>query len=140
MRDFAASPSAYRLRNPILLALDVATAERAVDLVQDLTPVGGTIVSDQSYSEGDQDFKAQLTVIKTKKPQLIMVPGYYTEVGLIARQARELGITVPMLGGDGWVSDRLLEIAQDALNGSFLVNHYCRVSAVVGSRVRSVPG
>jgi branched-chain amino acid transport system substrate-binding protein len=86
--------------------------------------MGGTIVSDQSYSEGDQDFKAQLTVIKTKNPQLIMIPGYYTEVGLIARQARELGIAVPMLGGDGWVSDRLLEIAQDALNGSFLVNHY----------------
>ena len=86
--------------------------------------LGGTIVSDESYSEGDQDFKAQLTVIKTKKPQFIFIPGYYTEVGLIARQARELGLTVPMLGGDGWVSDRLLEIAQDALNGSYLVNHY----------------
>ena len=86
--------------------------------------MGGTIVSDESYSEGDQDFKAQLTVIKGKKPQFIFVPGYYTEVGLIARQARELGITVPLLGGDGWVSDRLLEIAQDALNGSYFVNHY----------------
>ncbi len=86
--------------------------------------MGGTIVSDEAYSEGDQDFKAQLTVIKGKKPEFIFVPGYYTEVGLIARQARELGITVPMLGGDGWVSDRLLEIAQDALNGSFFVNHY----------------
>jgi len=86
--------------------------------------LGGTIVSDESYSEGDQDFKAQLTVIKSKKPEFIFIPGYYTEVGLIARQAKELGLNVPMLGGDGWVSDRLLEIAQDALNGSFLVNHY----------------
>lgn len=86
--------------------------------------MGGTIVTDQSYSEGDQDFKAQLTVIKSKKPEFIFIPGYYTEVGLIARQARELGLNVPMLGGDGWVSDRLLEIAQDALNGSYLVNHY----------------
>ena len=86
--------------------------------------LGGTIVSDESYSEGDQDFRAQLTVIRTKNPQFIMVPGYYTEVGLIARQARELGIKVPMLGGDGWVSDRLLDIAQDALDGSYLVNHY----------------
>ncbi len=86
--------------------------------------MGGTIVSDESYSEGDQDFRAQLTVIRTKNPQFIMVPGYYTEVGLIARQARELGIKVPMLGGDGWVSDRLLDIAQDALDGSYLVNHY----------------
>jgi len=86
--------------------------------------MGGTIVADESYSEGDQDFKAQLTVLKGKKPEFIFVPGYYTEVGLIGRQARELGITVPMLGGDGWVSDRLLEIAQDALNGSYFVNHY----------------
>jgi len=86
--------------------------------------MGGTIVADESYSEGDQDFKAQLTNIKGKKPEFIFVPGYYTEVGLIARQARELGLTVPMLGGDGWVSVRLLEIAQDALNGSYFVNHY----------------
>ena len=86
--------------------------------------MGGLIVSDEAYSEGDQDFKAQLTVIKSKKPEFIFVPGYYTEVGLIARQARELGITAPMLGGDGWVSERLLEIAQDALNGSYFVNHY----------------
>ena len=86
--------------------------------------MGGTIVQDESYSEGDQDFKAQLTVLKSKKPEFIFIPGYYTEVGLIARQARELGLNVPMLGGDGWVSERLLEIAQDALNGSYLVNHY----------------
>jgi len=86
--------------------------------------MGGTIVADEAYSEGDQDFKAQLTNIKAKKPEFIFVPGYYTEVGLIARQARELGLTVPLLGGDGWVSDRLLEIAQDALNGSYFVNHY----------------
>jgi len=86
--------------------------------------LGGTIISDESYSEGDQDFKAQLTVIKSKKPQFLMVPGYYTDVGLIARQAREIGLDVPMLGGDGWVSDELLEIAQGSLNGSYMVNHY----------------
>lgn len=86
--------------------------------------IGGTIVADAAYAEGDQDFKAQLTKIKAKNPQFIMVPGYYTEVGLIARQARELGITAPLLGGDGWVSDKLLEIAEDALNGSYFVNHF----------------
>lgn len=86
--------------------------------------LGGTVVIDDAYSEGDQDFKAQLTKIKAKNPQFIMVPGYYTEVGLIARQARELGITAPLLGGDGWVSDKLLEIAEDALNGSYFVNHF----------------
>ena len=86
--------------------------------------MGGTVAVDEAYAAGDQDFKAQLTVIKTKRPDFIMVPGYYTEVALIARQARELGITVPLLGGDGWVSDRLLDIAQDALNGSYFVSHY----------------
>jgi branched-chain amino acid transport system substrate-binding protein len=86
--------------------------------------LGGTVVADVAYAEGDQDFKAQLTAIKAKKPQFIMVPGYYTEVGLIARQAKELGIDAPLLGGDGWVSDKLLEIAEDALNGSYFVNHF----------------
>jgi len=85
---------------------------------------GGTIVADEAYSEGDQDFKAQLTVLKSKRPQFLVVPGYYTEVGLIARQAKELGLDVPFLGGDGWVSARLLEIAQNSLDGSFFVNHY----------------
>ena len=86
--------------------------------------MGGTVVADAAYAEGDQDFKAQLTVIKAKRPQFIMVPGYYTEVGLIARQARELGIDVPLLGGDGWVSDKLLEIAEHSLDGSYFVNHF----------------
>jgi branched-chain amino acid transport system substrate-binding protein len=86
--------------------------------------LGGTVIADAAYSEGDQDFKAQLTMLKAKRPQFIFVPGYYTEVGLIARQARELGIDVPLLGGDGWVSDKLLEIAQNALDGSYFVNHF----------------
>ncbi|MCX5800123.1 MAG: ABC transporter substrate-binding protein [Candidatus Eisenbacteria bacterium] len=85
---------------------------------------GGKIVADESYSEGDIDFKAQLTAIRAKSPDVIFVPGYYTEVGLIARQARELGITVPLLGGDGWVSDRLIEIGGSALNGCYFTNHY----------------
>jgi branched-chain amino acid transport system substrate-binding protein len=86
--------------------------------------LGGNIVADAAYSEGDQDFKAQLTMLKAKRPQFIFIPGYYTEVGLIARQTRELGIDVPMLGGDGWVSDKLLEIAQNSLDGSYFVNHF----------------
>jgi branched-chain amino acid transport system substrate-binding protein len=86
--------------------------------------LGGTIVDDQSYKAGDQDFKAQLTAIKGKKPQGIYVPGYYTDVALIARQARELGLTVPLMGGDGWDSAKLYEIARGALEGSYFSNHY----------------
>ena len=86
--------------------------------------LGGEIVSDQSFKAGDQDFKAQLTSIKNKKPDLIYVPAYYTDVALIGRQARELGIKVPLAGGDGWDSTKLYEIAQGALDGSFFSNHY----------------
>jgi branched-chain amino acid transport system substrate-binding protein len=86
--------------------------------------LGGKIVADESYKAGDQDFKAQLTSIKNKKPQAIYVPGYYTDVALIARQARELGIKVPLMGGDGWDSAKLYEIAKGALDGSYFSNHY----------------
>jgi branched-chain amino acid transport system substrate-binding protein len=86
--------------------------------------LGGSIVDDQSYKAGDQDFKAQLTAIKAKSPQAIYVPGYYTDVGLIARQARELGIKAPLMGGDGWDSSKLFEIGGKAIEGSYFSNHY----------------
>lgn len=85
---------------------------------------GGEIVIDQSYSAGDIDFKSQLTAIRTKNPEAIFVPGYYTEVGLIARQAKELGIQAPLLGGDGWDSPKLKEIGGEAINQSYFSNHY----------------
>ena len=85
---------------------------------------GGSIVGEQAYNEGDSDFRSQLTALKANNPEAIFVPGYYTEVGSIARQARELGITVPLLGGDGWVSDQLLKIGGEALNGCYYSNHF----------------
>lgn len=92
--------------------------------VDSFRKMGGTVVGDQSYSAQDIDFKAQLTALRTLKPQAIFVPGYYTDVGLIARQARELGLNVPLLGGDGWDSAKLYEIGGDALQGSYFSNHY----------------
>ena len=86
--------------------------------------LGGQIVTEQSYGSGDTDFRSQLTAIKAKKPQAIYLPGYYTEAGLIARQARELGLKVPILGGDGWESDQLLGIGGAALEGCFYSNHF----------------
>jgi len=86
--------------------------------------LGGEIVTDQSYKAGDQDFKAQLTAIKNKSPEAIYVPGYYTDVALIARQARELGMKQPLLGGDGWDSQKLYEIGGKAIEGSYYSNHY----------------
>lgn len=87
---------------------------------------GGEIVVDQSYSAGDIDFKSQLTAIRAAEPDLILVPGYYTEIGLIARQSRELGISAPLLGGDGWDSPQLNEIGGAALKGSYFVSHFAQ--------------
>ncbi|MHA3773856.1 ABC transporter substrate-binding protein [Verrucomicrobiota bacterium sgz303538] len=91
---------------------------------ENFTKNGGTIVSEQSYSSGDKDFKAQLTSIKSANPDAIVVSGYYTEAGLIASQARQLGITVPLLGGDGWDSPSLVEVAGKAIDGSYFSNHF----------------
>lgn len=88
------------------------------------TKMGGQISDNESYSSGDVDFKAQLTNIKNTNPDAIYVPGYYTDVGLIARQAREVGLTVPLLGGDGWDSEKLYEIGGAALDGCYFSNHY----------------
>jgi branched-chain amino acid transport system substrate-binding protein len=88
------------------------------------TKMGGRIVSEPSYSQGDSDFNAQLNTIKAAAPDVIFVPGYYTEVGTIARQARDQGIKVPLLGGDGWDSPKLFESAGTALEGAYFSNHY----------------
>jgi branched-chain amino acid transport system substrate-binding protein len=88
------------------------------------TAGGGTIVKSQEYSTGDKDFRAQLTSIKAAHPDAIFLPGYYGEVSLIARQARQFGIKAPLLGGDGWVGESLLKVAGNALDGCFFSNHY----------------
>lgn len=87
---------------------------------------GGEIVSERSYSGGgkDKDFRAQLTSIKASSPQAIFVPGYYTEVGLIGKQARTLGLKIPLMGGDGWDSPKLAEIAGSALDGCYFSTHF----------------
>ena len=92
--------------------------------IENFKKMGGNIVSNESYSEGDTDFSAQLTSIKSKNPQAVFLPGYYTEVGLVVRQAKKLGLTVPFMGGDGWDSPKLIEIGGEALNGSYYSNHF----------------
>lgn len=86
--------------------------------------LGGQIVADERYTSGDIEFRAQLTTIRAAEPDAVFVPGYYTEVGLIAKQARELGLDVPLLGGDGWDSTKTLEIGGDAVEGYYFSNHY----------------
>jgi len=86
---------------------------------------GGKILAEESYQTKDTDFKAVLTRIKQLNPDVVYVPGYYEEVGKILKQARELGIDKPFMGGDGWDAPQLLDIAgKDALNNTFISNHY----------------
>jgi branched-chain amino acid transport system substrate-binding protein len=86
--------------------------------------MGGKIASEQAFNGGDQDFSAQLTTIRDTKPDALYVPGYYTDVGNVAVQARKLGIKVPLLGGDGWDSAQLAAIGGDSIEGSYYSNHY----------------
>ena len=88
------------------------------------TADGGTVALEQRYSEGEKDFRAQLTAIKAAGVDGLFVPGYYAEAGLICRQARELGLNVPIFGGDGWESPELMEIGGRAVEGTHFVTHY----------------
>ena len=88
------------------------------------TAAGGRVISQIKYAEGDSDFSAQLTTIRPLKPDVLFVPGYYTDAGLIARQARGLGLESILLGADGWDSPKLPEIGGTAVEGSYFSNHY----------------
>ena len=85
--------------------------------------LGGTIVARESYQAGDNSFKTQLSNIKNANPDIVFLPGYYTEVALIVTQARELGITCPFIGGDGWDSDVTLKSGGKAVEGCYFTNH-----------------
>lgn len=85
---------------------------------------GGKVVQFLSYNDGDTDFKAQLTKINSDKPDVLVLPDYYNVVGLIAKQAREMGIESQFLGGDGWESEDLIKIGGDAVDGALYINHY----------------
>ncbi len=85
---------------------------------------GGAVVSEKNYTSGDKDFKAQLTAIKSDNPDAIFVPGYYTEAALICQQARQLGITVPIFGGDGWEAPELISLGRDAVEGTYFSTHF----------------
>ena len=81
-------------------------------------------MSEQSYTQGDADFKGQLSTIKAAEPDVIYIPGYYGDVALIAKQARMIGLTQPLLGGDGWDAPELWQLGGDALNGAYISTHY----------------
>jgi branched-chain amino acid transport system substrate-binding protein len=113
--------------NSVALLTDV-TSPYSVGLAdyfrKAFTAGGGTILVEQKYSSGGKDFNAQLTAIKGAGAKAIFVPGYYTEAGLICRQARELGLNIPIFGGDGWESTKLVDIGGDAMEGTYFSTHF----------------
>ena len=87
--------------------------------------LGGKVVMEEAFVAKDQDFKATITNIKTANADIIYIPAYYEEVGKIVKQARELGITQPILGTDGWDDTKVVDIADaDALNNTYFITHY----------------
>lgn len=91
---------------------------------ESFTSLGGRIVADQKYGEGDKDFAAQLTAIKATAPDLLVVTGYYTEAALICRQARQLGLNIPILGGDGCDAPELISIGGRDVEGFHVSTHF----------------
>jgi branched-chain amino acid transport system substrate-binding protein len=85
---------------------------------------GAIVVREQSYSSGDTDFRAQLTSIKAAGPDVVFLPGYYPEVGIILKEARQLGIAVPFIGCEAWDSPTLLQVAGKAADGCYFSNQF----------------
>jgi branched-chain amino acid transport system substrate-binding protein len=93
-------------------------------LRQDFTARGGEIVAEQKYTEGDKDFRAQLTAIRATKPDVIAATGFYTEAALICIQARSLGLDIPFIGGDGWEAPQLVELGGKAVEGTYYSTYF----------------
>jgi branched-chain amino acid transport system substrate-binding protein len=86
---------------------------------------GGQVIAEEAYAAKDTEFRTQITSLKNKNPEFVYIPGYYEEAGLILKQAKELGLNASFMGGDGWDSPTLVEIAgADALDNAYITNHY----------------
>jgi branched-chain amino acid transport system substrate-binding protein len=103
--------------SPYSVGLSKVLRERFVAL-------GGSVVAEQRFAEGDKDFRAQLTAIRAAKPDVIAATGFYTEAALICIQARSLGLDVPVIGGDGWEAPQLTELGGKAVEGTFYSTYF----------------
>jgi branched-chain amino acid transport system substrate-binding protein len=117
-----------KLKAQRIFTLTDVKQDYSIDLLKffkdEFTKLGGTIVGEQSYSTGDIDFRAQLTPIRGAKPDAVYVPGYYQEVALIVKQGRQIGLTMPFIGCDGWANQTLIAIGGKAIDGCFFTNHF----------------
>ncbi|GMG95315.1 ABC transporter substrate-binding protein [Tepidimicrobium xylanilyticum] len=94
------------------------------DSFKELTGDENSIVAKAAYNTGDQDFTAQLTNVSSANPDVIFAPGNYGESALLIKQARDQGITIPILGGDTWESPEFLSIGGDAVEGAVFSTHF----------------
>lgn len=97
--------------------------------IKEFERLGGKIVSKTFIQTGDQDFSAQLSAVQGAKPDIIYAPNYYTEDALMAKQARDLGIDLPILTGDGAQADTLLQIGGSAVEGMYFTGHFHKEAA-----------
>jgi branched-chain amino acid transport system substrate-binding protein len=91
---------------------------------EEFTKLGGLILREQSYSSGDTDFRAQLSTIRAVRPDAVCVPGYYPEVSILIKQARSVGLTMPLIGCDGWANQSLIDVGGKAVEGCYFTNHF----------------
>jgi len=124
MADFAIDTLKVKKAAIIFDPKDAYAKGLAEAFQKKLEAAGGQVIATEQYRTGDIDFRPIIAKVQVKNPDMIFVPGYYNEAGLIIRQAREAKITVPILGGDGWGTGPILEIAgAEALNNTYLSDH-----------------
>ena len=124
MADFAVNTLKAK-KAAILFDFNSAYSKGLTDYFKlSFAKLGGSIATEQTYTQGDADFKGQLSTIRSVEPDVIYIPGYYGDVALIAKQARMIGLAQPLLGGDGWDAPELWQIGGDALNGAYISTHY----------------
>jgi branched-chain amino acid transport system substrate-binding protein len=113
------------LHAAILVDRDQAYSVELARLIrEDFERRGGKVVAVQEYPDGESDFSVQLAEVGAARPDVVFIPGYYMEVALLARQARALGISAPLVGGDGWDSPRLVQMGGQAISGGYFTTHF----------------
>ena len=128
MADYAYQKLGYTQAAVIYLKGADYNEGLAENFVNEFESLGGTIVDQETYADGDVDFKTQLTTILGKNPQVVFCPNYYQDVGQILAQAESIGLTVPFLGGDGW--DGLEGYATaDQLKDAYFCANYAKGSS-----------
>jgi branched-chain amino acid transport system substrate-binding protein len=115
-----------KARRVAILSDEVSDYSTALNgtFTETFTKLGGKIVARETYYQTDPDFREQLTKIRALKPDAVYLSGYYGQTGVIARQARRLKMTMPLLGGDGWDSPELWKLGGNALKNTYVTNHF----------------